>query len=82
MPIVDVIEQHIARTAGEIVKVGDSRISQSVILPGRFKRVYVEEGNGIVFFGGKQLYELDPSNKKYLSLKQHGDRIRDELTTS
>ena len=80
VPIVDVIEQHIARTAGEIVKVGDSRISQSVILPGRFKRVYVEEGNGVVFFGGKQLYELDPSNKKYLSLKQHGDRIKDELT--
>lgn len=80
IPIVDVIEQHIAKTAGEIVKVGDSRISQSVILPGRFKRVYVEEGNSVVFFGGKQLYELDPSNKKYLSLKQHGDRIRDELT--
>ena len=80
VPIVDVIEQHIARTAGEVVKVGDSRISQSVILPGRFKRVYVEEGNGVVFFGGKQLHELDPSNKKYLSLNQHGDRIKDELT--
>ena len=49
-------------------------------MPGRFKRVYVEEGNGVVFFGGKQLYELDPSNKKYLSLKQHRDRIKDELT--
>ena len=80
VPIVDVIEQYIARTAGEIVKVGDSQISQSVILPGRFKRVYVEEGNGVIFFGGKQLYELDPSNKKYLSLKQHKDRIKDELT--
>ena len=80
VPIVDVIEQHIAKTAKEIVKVGNSRISQSVILPGRFKRVYVEEDNGIVFFGGKQLYELDPSSKKYLSLKQHGDRIRNELT--
>ena len=80
VPIVDVVEQHIARTAGEIVKVDDGRISQSVILPGWFKRVYVEEGNGIVFFGGKQLYELDPSNNKYLSLNQHGDRIKDELT--
>ena len=80
IPVVDVIEQHIAKTAGEIAKVGDRRISQVVILPGRFKRVYVEEGNGVVFFGGKQLYELDPNNKKYLSLKQHGDRIRGELT--
>ena len=80
VPIVEVIEKHLAKRAKEIVKVGNSRISQLVILPGRFKRVYVEEGNGVVFFGGKQLYELDPSNKKYLSLKQHGDRIRDELT--
>ena len=82
VPDVDVIEQHIAKTAREIVKAGDSRISQSVILPGRFKRIYVEEGNGAVFFGGKQLYELDPCNKKYLSLKHHGDRIKDELTIS
>lgn len=82
VPIVDVIEQHIARTAGEIVKVGDRRISQSVILPGRFKRIYVEEGNGVVFFGGKQLHELDPSNKKYLSLNQHAERIKKELTLS
>lgn len=80
VPIVDVIEQHIARTAGEIVKVGDSQISQSVILPGRFKRVYVEEDNGVTFFGGKQIFELDPSSKKYLSLKHHGGRIKDELT--
>lgn len=79
IPIVDVIEQHIAGTAGEIVKVGDSQISQSVILPGRFKRVYVEEGNGAVFFGGKQLHELDPSNKKYLSIGKHGDRIGNDL---
>ena len=80
VPIVDVIEQHIAKTARKIVKIDDVQISESVILPGRFKRVYVEEGNGVVFFGGKQLYELDPSNKKYLSSKQHEDRIRGELT--
>ena len=80
VPVVEVIEQHIAKTAKEIVKVGDSRISQSVILPGRFKRIYVEEENGVVFFGGKQLYELDPNNKKYLSLAQHQDRIKKELT--
>ena len=80
VPIVEVIEKHLAKTAKEVVKVRDSGISQSVILPGRFKRIYVEEGNGVVFFGGKQLYELDPSNKKYLSLKQHGDRIKGELT--
>ena len=79
VPIVKSIEQHIARTAREVVKVGDSRISKSVILPGRFKRVYVEEGDGVVFFGGKQLHELDPSNKKYLSIGQHKERITGDL---
>ena len=80
VPIVKVIEQHIAKTEKEIVKVGDSRMCQSVILPGRFKRVYVDEESGVPFIGGKQIFELDPNNKKYLSLTQHGDRIRDELT--
>ena len=80
VPIVQVIEQHLQETAKGIVKVGDGRISQSVILPGRFKRVYVDEGNGVVFFGGKQIYELDPSNKKYLSTKHHEEKIKNELT--
>ena len=79
VPIVKTIEQHIAKTAREVVKVGDSRISQSVTLPGRFKRVYVEEGNGIVFFSGKNISELDPSDKKYLSFSQHIEKIKNEL---
>jgi type I restriction enzyme S subunit len=48
-------------------------------LPGRFQRVYVEEGQGRVFIGGKQIYELDPYGKKYLSLTHHGDRIKKQL---
>jgi type I restriction enzyme S subunit len=32
-----------------------------------------------VFFGGKQIFELDPSNKKYLSLTKHSKRIKAEL---
>lgn len=79
VPIVKAIEQHVARTARKVVKVGDSRISQDVTLPGRFKRIYVEEGSGAVFFGGKQLHELDPSNKKYLSIGQHKERITGDL---
>jgi type I restriction-modification system, M subunit len=59
--------------------IGDERISSKVILPGRFKRVYVEEGYGRVFIGGKQLGELDPTNKKYLSLTHHADRIAKQL---
>ena len=33
-----------------------------------------------MFFGGEQIWELDPSNKKHLSISQHGDRIKDQLT--
>ena len=79
VPIVDGIEKHLQMHAEEVTVVGDSRISKEVILPGRFKRIYVEEGVGRVFIGGKQLGELDPSNKKYLSLTHHGDRIGKQL---
>lgn len=79
VPIVQVIEQHLYKHAKEVTTIGDNQVSQSVILPGRFKRIYVEEGGGITFFGGKQIFELDPSNKKYLSSSLHGARIKDEL---
>ena len=78
-PIVDAIIEHLNKYAEEVTFIGDQRISNAVILPGRFKRVYVDEGYGRVFIGGKQLYELDPSNKKYLSLSQHGERIEKQL---
>ncbi len=79
VPIVDAIIDHMKQYAAEITTVGDRRVSKEIILPGRFKRVYVEEGYGRVFIGGKQLFELDPSNKKYLSLVHHGDRIAQQL---
>lgn len=79
VPIVDAIIKHLKRYAEEVTTVGDPRISREVILPGRFKRVYVDEGYGRIFIGGKQLYELDPTNKKYLSNVHHGDRISRQL---
>lgn len=79
-PIVKTIEEHLKKTARELTTIGDSRISRAVILPGRFKRIYVEEGNGIVFFSGKNITELDPSDKKYLSFSQHDKKIKNELT--
>jgi type I restriction enzyme S subunit len=78
-PIVEAITKHLKKYAAEVTTVGDNRISKNIILPGRFKRVYVEEGQGRIFFGGRQLYELDPSNKKYLSLVHHGGRIKKQL---
>ena len=73
--ILECLEEH----AEEVVTLGDARISEKIILPGRFKRVYVEEGQGTAFFGGKQLFELDPSNKKYLAGSHHKTRIEKEL---
>lgn len=78
IPVVDAIVAHLKKYAAEVTTVGDSRISKTVILPGRFKRVYVEEGYGRVLIGGKQLDELDPSGKKYLSNTKH-DKIFSSL---
>ena len=78
-PIVQRIIDHLKAHAAEVTTVADNRISRAVILPGRFKRVYVDEGHGRIFIGGKQIGELDPSNKKYLSNIHHADRISNEL---
>lgn len=80
VPIVRTIEQRLKKKAKRLLKVGNRHISQAIIFPGRLKRVYVEEGSGVIFIGGKQIGQLDPNNKKYLSLKRHADEIRDQLT--
>lgn len=82
IPIVKKIIEHLEKHAEEVTTVGDERISSAVILPGRFKRTYVSEGHGRVFIGGKQITELDPSNKKYLSVTQHDTRMKKELSLS
>lgn len=79
IPIVNAINNHLKKYAKEVTTIGDARISKDVILPGRFKRVYVEEGQGRIFIGGKQIWELDPSNKKYLSIVHHANRIAQQL---
>lgn len=78
-PIVDTIMRQLKKEAAEVTTIGDSRISERVILPGRFARVYVEEGQGVPFFGGKQIHQLDPTDRKFLSLKIHGPRIQQQL---
>lgn len=78
VPIVDAIVEHLKKYADEVTTVGDPRISNAVLLPPRFARVYVDEGYGRVLIGGKQLYELDPSSKKYLSNTKH-KKLLDQL---
>lgn len=55
--------------------------ASKIFIPGRFKRVYLEDAeNGVPFFSGKCIHELDPSNKKYISATIHKDRIGSHLT--
>lgn len=79
VPLVDAIVDHLSKYAAEVTSVGDRRISNAVILPGRFKRVYADEVHGYVLFGGKQIHTLDPSGDKYLSKSKHDARISKEL---
>lgn len=75
--ILNSIIKHFNENAEKVTSIGDDDVSKSVKLPGRFKRVYVEEGQGTAFFGGKQIFELDPSGKKYLSVKHHNKQLED-----
>lgn len=79
IPVVDEITKAISLNAAEVTTLGDSHISSDIILPGRFKRIYVDKEYGVPFFGGKQLLSLNPTNIKYLSLVHHGNRIEDQL---
>ena len=79
VPIVKSIEQHITRAAKEVLKVGDDRISKSVILPSHFKRIYVNESEGTVLIGGKHLGSIDPIDKKYLASNQYNEKMKTDM---
>ncbi len=79
VPVVNAIIDQLLDNAKKILPLGDAELSKTIILPGRFKRHYVEAGQGTVFLGGKQIHELDPHGKKYLSIKTHGSRIEKQL---
>jgi len=78
IPIVNEIVNHLKNKA-ELTILGDSRVTEKIILAGIFKRVYVEEGNGVPFLGGKEILQLSPTPEKFLSLKYHKKRIDKEL---
>lgn len=79
VPIVRKIIERIKEKAERIVRIGNEEISKKIILPGRFKRIYVEENQGWRFAGGKEINTLYPNNLKYLSTKFHRSRIEREL---
>ncbi|MGX9930134.1 restriction endonuclease subunit S [Virgibacillus salarius] len=79
LPLVSAILEHLKIHAKEITSIGDVRISKNIVLAGVFKRVYVNEGNGVPFLGGRDILQLSPKIEKFLSIKHHKDRIEKEL---
>jgi type I restriction enzyme S subunit len=79
LPVGRSIEAHLHEHAAEVTTVGDSRVSRKIILPGRFKRVYVDEDDGVPFLSPRSIGELNPTDKKWISLKQHANKINREL---
>jgi len=79
-PLAKAITQHLQQHSEDVVTLGDNTLAKKFVLPVRFKRVYVEKGHGVVFFSGKDIGELDPIDKKYLSFSQHDKKIKDELS--
>lgn len=79
VPVVNTIIEELNKQAAEVTTLADERVTDNILLPGRFKRVYVSEGHGIVFFSGKDIMQLDPQEKKYLSFAQHDKRIKEDL---
>lgn len=70
IPEVKEIIKAISLNATEVTTLGDPRISSDIILPGRFKRIYVDKEHGVPFFGGRNLFHLNSSSIKYLSKQQ------------
>ncbi len=79
LPIFDKLYECMSKKSETIRLLSDSSLTSNIVLPPRFKRTYVEAGHGRVLFGGKQIHELDPSNKKYLSLTAHDKMYREQL---
>lgn len=51
------------RTLGEI--------TETIFMPGRFKRTYVEDSYGVPFLQGSHIVQLQPTDVKYLSRAAH-----------
>jgi len=78
-PIVDEVIKQLKKSLSELTTVGDERVSEKIILPGRFKRVYVAEEHGVPFLSGKNILQFDPVQVKHLSINHHGKRIKEQL---
>jgi len=67
LPIICEVLKLLPIYAKEVLRLGDKRLSKDIVLPGRFKRIYLKKEYGLPFVGGKQLNTLGLDDVKYLS---------------
>lgn len=80
LPLFKTITDYLKQKSLSVKFLRDKELSRSIILPGRFKRTYVDsEEHGIKFIGGKQINDLNPNSEKYLSKSIHNTRLGNEL---
>lgn len=75
IPLVNSIFDYLLDNSDKILPLRSKELSSAVLHPERFKRVYVDENDGVPFFGGKGLLSIDPTGKKYISKSKHSNRI-------
>jgi type I restriction enzyme S subunit len=80
IPIINEIMDLFKKLNIKLTTLGDKDVSEKIILPGRFKRVYVDEEYGVPFLSGGDILQFDPEQVKYLSVKHHNKRIGEQLT--
>ena len=61
---------HVMATSGlKMQRLGD--VTESIFIPPRFKRVYVDQAYGVPFLQGTHLVHFRPTDVKYLSRSAH-----------
>lgn len=78
VPVIKSILQSLMDTALEVTTISDSRVSERIVLPSHFKRIYSSKGYGIPLIGGRQIYELD-AGEKYLALSHYSEKLKNEI---
>ncbi|MCS5454452.1 restriction endonuclease subunit S [Enterobacter asburiae] len=79
-PVAQAILKHLEKNAEQLCTLGDKKLVSGIVLPGIFKRHYVQPEHGVPYIGGKDILSLDPRNERYLSISQHKDLIEDKLS--
>ena len=79
VPIINEILSQFDKIRCQLTTLGDERISEKIILPRRFKRIYVKSSFGVPFLGSREILQYDYPDMKYLSLKKH-ENILNEIT--